>query len=160
MHKSWTEIKSETDIKRLMRITRNFHDSCIKEISYISGAYVDMDYNMYPVNSMRVLNILIQRQEEDCPTIELSFEEIDRLSLMPQNDKYTCEIINASLQFINGQIVWSSFEMSPDSYMKEFSLGSGIIVTANRLRWRRLDSQLGNRVYYYNDPYTKNSSEE
>ena len=40
----WTPIQTEEDIFALMQSFGGFHDSCIKELKYISGAYVGEDF--------------------------------------------------------------------------------------------------------------------
>ncbi len=37
----WNEITNEEDLQSFMKCMYFFHDSCIKELKYISGAYVD-----------------------------------------------------------------------------------------------------------------------
>ena len=39
MHK-WNEITDENSLKEFMERVSFFHDSCIKEMHYLSGAYV------------------------------------------------------------------------------------------------------------------------
>ena len=46
----WNEIRSEQDIRDFMDKVYAFHDSCIKEMHYVSGASVDADLRMYPLN--------------------------------------------------------------------------------------------------------------
>ena len=58
----WNEIVCKKDLDSFMNIMCGFHDSCVKEIKYISGAYVNEKLSMSPVNSQRVLCVIIQRQ--------------------------------------------------------------------------------------------------
>ena len=46
----WNEIRSEQDIRDFMDKVYALHDSCIKEMHYVSGASVDADLRMYPLN--------------------------------------------------------------------------------------------------------------
>lgn len=39
-----------------------FHDSCIKEIKYVSGCYVDRERSMQPINSIRKVEVVFQSQ--------------------------------------------------------------------------------------------------
>lgn len=55
----WNEIRSEQDIRDFMDKVYAFHDSCIKEMHYVSGASVNADLRMYPLNDRRVLNVII-----------------------------------------------------------------------------------------------------
>ena len=52
MHK-WNEITDENSLKEFMERVSFFHDSCIKEMHYLSGAYVNENLDMYPVNDRR-----------------------------------------------------------------------------------------------------------
>ena len=61
----WNEIVDEKDIQNFMNKVIFFHDSCIKELRYSSGAYVTSDLRMYPINDKRILDIIIQRQFEE-----------------------------------------------------------------------------------------------
>ena len=54
-----------------------FHDSCIKELNYVSGAYVAEDFGMYPLNTKRCLKLIIQSQMETVGTIEMEFSGVD-----------------------------------------------------------------------------------
>lgn len=69
----WNDIANENDLKNFMDAMYGFHDSCIKEIKYISGAYVNEKLSMSPVNSQRILSVIIQRQFEDPSAIEMQF---------------------------------------------------------------------------------------
>ena len=64
MHK-WNEITDENSLKEFMERVSFFHDSCIKEMYYLSGAYVNENLDMYPVNDRRILRVIIQRQYEE-----------------------------------------------------------------------------------------------
>ena len=46
----WHEIFNQDDFVLFNKLSNYFHDSCIKELRYVSGAYVDRDYSMYPLN--------------------------------------------------------------------------------------------------------------
>ena len=54
----WETISSSDEISRFMERVYDFHDSCVKEISYISGAYVDDSLSMYPLNDRRILRVI------------------------------------------------------------------------------------------------------
>ena len=61
----WNDIANENDLIKFMDAMYGFHDSCIKEIKYISGAYVNEKLSMSPINSQRILSVIIQRQFEN-----------------------------------------------------------------------------------------------
>lgn len=56
-----------------MEAMYGFHDSCIKEMKYVSGAYVMDDLSMHPINEKRNISVLIQRQFENPSVIEMEF---------------------------------------------------------------------------------------
>lgn len=56
----WKELRTQHEIDNFMKEIIGFHDSCIKEIKYSSGAYVEKNLSMSPVNTKRTLTVLIQ----------------------------------------------------------------------------------------------------
>ena len=60
----WNEIKCETDLRNFMDMHNRFHDSCLKEFKFISGAYVNEDLSMHPINDKRIIKIIIQNKYE------------------------------------------------------------------------------------------------
>ena len=131
------ELSTEEALQSFMVTVHYFHDSCIKEINYVSGAYVNSDLAMHPVNDIRSLRVIIQRQYSNYSTIELEFKELHHLSLCPTNDLYTCEILHASLFKKNGLIYWSDHEM--DSVKVVSFENNATVICASGLRWRSLD---------------------
>ena len=144
----WMPLNTEYDISSLMKRVGSFHDSCVKEMHYISGAYVDKKLSMYPVNSIRQLSILVQRQEENWPVIELQFEGVVYLTLWPQNENYTSEILDATLMIHNEHIIWSDHLINPDTLLQSNNGEEGIVVCAASARWRVLDKRLGEGIIY------------
>ena len=102
----WNEIRNEQDIRDLMDRVYAFHDSCIKEMHYVSGAYVNADLGMHPLNDRRVLNVIIQRQFEDISMIEMEFAGLKYLNLSPVDEQYTCEIFGSTLLIKDRDIYW------------------------------------------------------
>ena len=74
----WYEISSERDINDFMKKINFFHDCCIKELKYSSGAYVNNRYEMYPVNDKRILNVAFQCENG---MFELEFQGLKYLKL-------------------------------------------------------------------------------
>ena len=141
----WNEINNHNDIVKFMNFVCFFHDSCIKEFRYLSGAYVDEECSMYPINDQRVLNIIIQRQFSDASMIELEFAGIKYLKLLPCDEKHTCEILDATLLLKGKYIYWCDcggvLEEDLDSY-------NGTSICASKLRWRTIDGCMGNEEFY------------
>ena len=130
----WNQVYSEKDIIKLMKMFNNFHDSCIKEISYISGAYVNNDLSMNPINSKRSLKVIFNRQEENPIAIEVEFLNLVKMNLVPYNESYTCEIDNASFYYKEKLLYW--VDTSNISNLDQYN---GTWICAEKARWRIAD---------------------
>lgn len=129
----WTELRTETELAAFIRLVCGFHDSVLKELSYVSGAYVDEKLNMYPVDDKACLRVLIQRQDETLPALELEFSGLQELRLYPTDPAYTSEILDAALFLWDGLICWCD---CGDTGPEDFDDYRGISVRAKFLRWR------------------------
>lgn len=141
----WNEIKDSNDIYEFMERIIYFHDSCIKEIKYVSGAYVNENLSMRPINESRVLSVIFQRQFKDISMIELQFEGIDYLKLFPNNENYTCEILDSSMFMFNNRIYWADSE---DVSSSNFESYDGTLICASKLRWRAIEGCIGDKDYF------------
>lgn len=141
----WNEIKNQDDLKNFMNMLYGFHDSCIKEFKYISGAYVDKNLSMYPVNSQRVLSIIIQRQFENPSVIEMEFIRLKHLNMFPVDEKYTCEILDAALLLKDDCIYWCDCGDITESNIDGYD---GTLICAERMRWRVADEYIGKDEIY------------
>lgn len=141
----WQEIKNAEDLSQFMTKMCFFHDSCIKEFKYVSGAYVNEDLTMHPINDRRILSVIIQRQSQDNSMIEMEFAELKYLKLFPITEKYTCEILDASMFFRNELIYWC--ECSEESTI-DFENSDETIICASKFRWRPIECNMGGNDFY------------
>lgn len=141
----WHEINNNSDLINFMNTICFFHDSCIKEMKYLSGAYVDDDLSMFPVNDIRVLKVIVQRQFQDNSMIEMEFKGLKHLQLLPCDDSYTCEILDSTILLKDDCIYWCDCgevsEMDFDNYR-------GTMICASKLRWRSIDNCMGQKEFY------------
>ena len=146
----WHEIHTENELRSFMEIMYDFHDSCVKELRYVSGAYVEENLGMYPVNDRRVLRVIIQRQFEDIPMLELEFGGIKYLHLVPVEEKYTCEIRGSSFFYRDGFFFWYDEDYLPDMAAENIELNglTGTAVCASSFRWRKIENGMGPEEYY------------
>ena len=100
----WNEIRDEQTLEAFLQSVRFFHDSCISEMHYRSGAYVNSAYGMHPVNDNRTLRVTFQSQFDQVGTFEVEFEKLDYLHLNPANEAYTCELLDATM-LLTGQVI-------------------------------------------------------
>lgn len=131
----WQEIVSDSDLVNFMNEVCHFHDGCLKELHYISGAYVNDDLTMYPINDQRLLRVIIQRQYTNNSTIELEFSGLKFLNLFPVDSTYTCEIQKSVMFFKNDYIYWCDHEDFLKLDLNDFE---GTIICAKKMRWRSI----------------------
>lgn len=137
----WKKIENEKDLLSFMESMGSFHDSCIKEIKYISGAYVNDDFSMYPLNDRRILKIIIQRQTPEMPMVEMEFSKLKFLQLCPIDESYTCEITESKMFIENGLIYWADCTSSSEAKKET-------IVCASNVKWRCIEGHMGSSDFY------------
>lgn len=141
----WHRIETDKDISELMSETNWFHDSCLKELHYISGAYVDGNYAMYPFNDRRCLKVVFQTQNHKSPVIELMFEGLITLRMKPTPETYTCEIQSASVFFQENKVCWTD---SDDLAKEKNSEYEGTIIISSKLRYRIVNCPIGDKEIF------------
>lgn len=141
----WNDIANENDLNNFMDAMYGFHDSCIKEIKYISGAYVNEKLSMSPVNSKRILSVIIQRQFEDLSAIEMQFAGLKYLNLFPNDENYTCEILDATMIIKEDRIYWCDCGGLSEKDIESYT---GTTICASKARWRAADEYLGAKEIY------------
>ena len=141
----WKELRTQHEIDNFMKEIIGFHDSCIKEIKYSSGAYVETNLSMSPVNTKRTLTVLIQRQFEDISAHELEFSELEYNSMYPVKQDYICEILNASFFVKVGLIYWCD---NGDVKEDDIHNYKGTVICSKKVRWRNASELIGKRDFY------------
>lgn len=146
---TWFEIKNKEDIEHLMSEYGGFHDGCLKELRYISGEYVGKDLRMYPLNSLRNLYVIFQRQWENPSTIEMLFEELECLTLKPVGEDYTGDIFGAYMTIENNCLVWFDSDDFKDDYKELYEYSDVTWIKARRVKWRVAEECIGNAEIYH-----------
>ena len=141
----WNEINSNGDLMHFMDEMLYFHDSCLKELSYVSGAYVCDNLSMFPLNNRRVLRVIIQRQFERNSMIEMEFHGLKELRLIPVDENYTCEILQSTMFMKDGLIYWCDCGGLSDTDLAEYT---GTLICAEKLRWRSVENLMGEKEFY------------
>lgn len=144
----WSIVSANDEILKFMKKVCYFHDSCIKEISYISGAYVDDNFSMFPLNNRRVLRIIIQRQCEKDSMIEMEFQGLKSFKLFPSDESYTCEILDSTMTMKDGNIYWCDCGNLSESDLDDYT---GTLICASKLRWRSIENHMGDKEFYHSD---------
>ncbi len=136
----WNEINNSDELSRFLLSVQEFHDSCIKEMYYVSGAYVQENLSMFPVNSRRILRMVIQLQQPGICTIEFEFSGLKYLRLAPTAEPYSCEILDATMILNDKGIIWCDC-----GGVKEEDIGNylGTVICAEKARWRNANEWIG-----------------
>lgn len=141
----WKEINNDYDLENFMNKIYFFHDSCIKEMKYLSGAYVNEELGMYPVNDRRILKIILQRQFADISMIEMEFEGLKCLKLFPADDRYTCEILDSTMILKDDCVYWCDCGGLSEADLDNYS---GTMICASKFRWRSIENCMGQKEFY------------
>jgi hypothetical protein len=141
----WHEINTNEELQRFMELMCNFHDSCLKEFKYVSGAFVDKNLAMYPTNDKRILKVIIQRQFEPMSNIEVEFIGLKYLKFFPTSEKYTCEIFEATMEIKDDYIYWYDCNKLSESELDDYQ---GTLICASRVRWREIDIPCAEKEVY------------
>lgn len=144
----WKIIRTNDDILQFMEKVCYFHDSCIKEISYLSGAYVSDNLAMFPLNNRRVLRVVMQRQYKMDSMIEMEFHGLKSLKLFPLDESYTCEILDSTMIIKDGNIYWCD---CGDLSESDFDDYTGTLICASKLQWRSIENHMGEKEFYHSD---------
>ena len=142
----WEIIHTNTEILKFMESICYFHDSCIKEISYISGAYVGENLSMHPLNDRRILRVVIQRQYEKNSMIEMEFQGLKYLKLSPVDESYTCEILDSKMIMKDGSFYWCDCGNVLESDLDDYA---GTLICASGFRWRSIENHMGKKEFYH-----------
>jgi len=100
----WHSVNTNKDINNLLEFYHGFHDSCIKEIRYISGAGVNADKSMF-FGEAKDRRVEVAFQSQWNPgTIELRFTGMRRMSIIGWQRNYFCDIYGCYLAIHNDLI--------------------------------------------------------
>lgn len=141
----WNEIKSQNDLDSFMNMFGSFHDSCIKEFKYISGAFVYDDLSMYPINNKRILKVIFQRQARNPSVLEMEFIGLRQLNIYPIDENYTCEILDATMVLSRNCIYWYDCDALSEGDLSNYK---GTLICSSIVRWRVADEYIGEKEVY------------
>lgn len=149
----WTYIKNNSDIKEF---SNYFYDTCLKELWYESGMYVDNNLSMQPVNDKTNLHIIFQSQSKIENVIEVVFEKVDAFCVNPTNADYDGIINGICMVLKDNKMVWFDQENFYDDYRKLYDCATW--VRACNVRYRFLENSLGKDSIYkmYNKIFRSN----
>ncbi len=127
----WKQIETQRDIDELLLECQGFHDCCLYSMQYTSGAYVDQNGNMHPINSQRAVELQVHQQSAGRKTIELRFEGIETLVLSPTPPNLTCELLEGYVVLHDDKVFWMSDRPEVSDTDQR------MYIRAEKMLWRR-----------------------
>jgi hypothetical protein len=146
---NWREINTSEDIRDLMTYYGGFHDACIKDIRYTSGARVDNNGAMgFGESKDRQVDIVFQRQRNPS-AIELRFIGMRAMCIAGWQGNYSCEIYDCYLTIHNdlmpnsndNLIIWADNSLFNPVDLFEIDMLTEprtSFIVADKLRWREI----------------------
>ena len=141
----WNELHDQSQIDNFMNYIWGFHDTVIKEMKYVSGAYLNENNGMHVVNDKRVLAIIFQGNLRVFSAIEVEFIGIKYLNLVPVEEAHTCEILGATMLIKDNYIYWCDDDYLTEADIEEYL---GTLICASAVRWRPVDEYVGSDEIY------------
>lgn len=116
----WIELKSQRHIDKFMDEFYEFHDSCIKECSYITGMSIDKNEQCInqDINGSSIKFIF---ESQLCNPIEIYFEGIKEANIYTYDKQKYFNSISEAMFFIENDLIYwvNSLEWNKDSINKE-----------------------------------------
>lgn len=147
---NWHDINSQSDIDFLQKTYGGFHDSCITELRFVSGADVDENLAMgFGASIDRKLYVIFKRQWKPMK-IELLFEGMRKANIEGWQNNYLCDIFDSYLaqhnDLIKGRdenlIVWAdTVGFNPKVICERNILAEPFTtyIISEKLKWRLLE---------------------
>lgn len=95
----WHNIATQDDIESLLSAYGDFHDACIVEAHFKSGAFVDEASAMHFGSANEYILSLIFQCQWTPQTIELQFIGLRQFHLAGWQENYACNIFDVYLAF-------------------------------------------------------------
>ena len=138
----YTLICNKTDIQLLLEKCHGFHDSCIYEIHYLSGSYVDesMSMRMSSGNTSNTLRMRFHSQNKDCKVFDLEFSGLISLNFNPPSPNESHEIFGGTVIDYEGVYFWSdNHKFDPGDLVNSFKRKETWIC-CKQIRWLIIES--------------------
>ena len=142
----WIEVKNQKDIQNMLDTFGGFHDSCLKELYMSTESYVGEELSMAVPSSLDTnVRILFQRQFRNPSAIELLFEGVTQLHILPSPVNYDSIIYGATIILHNDLFYWANqSDWKPESN----TLDTSSWIAATSLKWRDASSWMGEKNRY------------
>jgi hypothetical protein len=143
---TWMRVQTQSDADELLRQFGDFHDGVLREAHLWTEHWVSNDLAMAIGLGLDTrLRMVVQRQWRPISAIELLFEEITRLNVVPSPENYEASIQAATLYVDGPTIFWADLAnwRPGESDSDEVTW-----VSAGRLHWRDASEWMGESLHY------------
>jgi len=143
---NWIELKEESDIKDLLEIFGYFHDGCLRELHMWTGTYVNEDLSMAVPGELDTnVKILFQRQYSNPSAIELLFECVTGIHIIPTPENYDSIIQDAIILKSDDNFYWANdYNFQPINDIENRVSW----IAAKKLKWREVNDWMGKKNRY------------
>ena len=149
---NWVEINEQSDIEHLLEHFGYFHDGCLREMYMWTGTYVNEDLSMAVPGELDTnVKILFQRQFANPSAIEILFENVTGVQIIPSPENYDSIIRDAIILKVEDNFYWADdYNWHP----KENSNACSNWISAKRMKWREVNDWMGKKNRYaISEPY-------
>ena len=143
----WHDLQNQNDLDKLMELFGGFHDSCIKELFMWTDHYVKEDLSMsLSAHRDHKVRVLIQRQNRNPTAIELMFEEVTRIFIVPSPENFDSIIFGASFIHKNDMFYWADdSNWDPEGQYKFAAVNW---ISSKKVKWRDASDWIGKEMRY------------
>jgi hypothetical protein len=152
---TWIEVTSQADLDRLMDTFGDFHDGCLKEMRLWTETFVQPNLSMtIGMGWDYHAHFLFQRQWNNPSAIEIGFDEIRSINIVPSPPNYDSSIFGATLILKDDIFYWAETgNWRPDDPVcNEITW-----IAANKLKWRDASEWMGETMRYGPQEQTENA---
>lgn len=143
---TWIEIKSEEEATNLLKKFGYFHDACIKEAHLWTQHRVNENLSMSCSGELDTsIKFVVQRQFRNPSCIELLFEKVTRINIVPSPENYDQIIYEALIGVEDGEFFWS---VDSRKNPKNLDSNQDTWIKSKILKWRVADEMLGSELSY------------
>jgi hypothetical protein len=126
-----------------MGLFSNFHDACLREVHVVTGHYVDPELSMH-VDWRTTVHMLIQRQNANLSAMELRFEEVVELRVVPPSPDCENIIFDAAFFLRDGVYYWADdADWAPESHREGTTW-----IASRKVYWRNASEWIGPDIRY------------
>lgn len=143
---TWIEIKSEEEANNLLKEFGYFHDACIKEAHLWTQHRVNKNLSMSCSGGLDTsIKFVVQRQFSNPSCIEMLFEKVTRINIVPSPENYDQIIYEALIGIEDGEFFWS---VDSSERPKDLNPSRDTWIKSKILKWRVADEMLGTELSY------------